>query len=131
MTMEAKFIIHTPEHTGKECCICCSSLEGLDDIVLACNHEFHYDCISQWYEKTINGKHDFADSSLRECPYCRKSGGYLPYVNGKKYNKHIHGYLQKVSTNSSVSKCHAFTKVGNPCKKSGNYNGFCFIHRKK
>ena len=64
------------------CKICYDVLKPQDNIsLLKCKHKFHYECILMTY-KTLKGK--------RQCPYCRKDGGYLDLYPGKAPTKYIH-----------------------------------------
>ena len=76
------------------CNICSQPLLPDDTIKLQCHHEYHYECIKAWYKKTMENVHGSASSKSRECPYCRKSGGYLPLREGDQYMKDIHSPKQ-------------------------------------
>ena len=42
-----------------ECIICLNSIDSVEMITLQCNHNFHRDCIEQWFSKK------------QSCPTCR------------------------------------------------------------
>ena len=110
------------EDLGKELCMICGDIlhNGNDRIhKLKCNHEFHLDCIYNSYKFSFSTK-------KRECPYCRKEGGYLPLktedmVPLKNINKE---YKQKITNSCSILKkkyvvkeiCKGITKCGQNCK---------------
>ncbi len=70
------------------CNICCEEItDPTHKVVLACNpkHIFCYDCIFEWYKKSI-GSSTYSGSisysvengvNDRKCPICRKDGGFL------------------------------------------------------
>ena len=65
------------------CGICLDYFSSITDtiITLKCKHRFCYQCI---YESYINSK------EKRQCPYCRKNGGYLPLPESATPTKYIH-----------------------------------------
>ncbi len=106
---------------------------------LKCSHEFHLDCIYNSY-KYSNGK------KKRECPYCRKDGGYLPLKTPEsKPIKHINKEFIQIEVNKknsdilsyckkkSIIICCGIKKNGEKCthKAYPNNDGFCRIHKKK
>lgn len=103
------------------CNIC---LIPLDDtkITLLCNHQYHYNCIKNWY-KTIVKDHSIFLSKTKICPYCRKNGGYLPKPENEIFDPDIHDVREK--------KCKAQLKKSNRlCSKNAVKNGYCNIHNK-
>jgi len=63
-----------------ECAICGDNLDNGEQVhILKCNHKFHLDCIYKQYIFSQSKK-------KRECPYCRKDGGFLPLksIDGAK-----------------------------------------------
>ena len=121
-------------HTNGDviCSICSEILSPDDTIKLQCNHEYHYECIRTWYRKTIDNNHGAASSKNRECPYCRKHGGYLPLKSS--YEKDIHSpkmARRSKKKNTKYSPCKATTKMGLQCKHQGNYDGYCYVHKKQ
>ena len=107
------------------CNICCTSLVNKDKTKLLCNHEYHYDCIYSWYEKTLT----LHRGNINKCPYCSQDGGYLPLPSGITYKKEIHGPVKPTNILNN-NCCKAYTKMGKPCKKKGHYEGYCKIHKK-
>ena len=47
---------------GEECVICLEDLVN-NIVLLSCRHEYHYDCIQQWFFK----------KKYLECPLCRRT----------------------------------------------------------
>jgi len=107
-----------------ECSICSLSF---DDTVcrLACNHTFHYECIYQWYKRTL----DAINIPKRECPYCRQDGGYLHLPDNNKFEEGIHDHSSH-KQNKQISRCKRTTLKGTKCKKNATSDtGFCHIHQ--
>lgn len=130
------------QQNDNNCGICSIKLIPEDTVRLDCHHEYHYECIYNWYKKTIQNTSCSSSSKRRECPYCRKPGGYLPIK--KEYEKEIHSpkyasknKITKISNpiiannnnNNNGDGCNALTKAGNPCKFKGHYDGYCHIHK--
>ena len=71
------------------CAVCHDTLEKEDDdiVTLNCNHKYHYNCIFAVYKDSVS-KNKY--KSYVNCPYCRKSGGYLPLKLGMIPIKGIH-----------------------------------------
>jgi len=122
------------------CNICSLELLSNDKIKLKCKHEYHYDCILNWYIKTVSSNNSNPSSSkIRECPYCRQVGGYLPMKLNTNYIKHIHApkysKFNKEDLNKMLKpkvKCKGITKTGNVCKLYAKEDGeYCHIHHKK
>lgn len=115
------------------CKICYDSLETQNNIsLLKCGHKFHYECIMLTY-KTLKGK--------RQCPYCRKDGGYLDLYPGKAPIKNIHKEYSDFKNGNLDSikfiegKCKFILKrgknVGNQCSFNIKTNqGYCARHHK-
>ena len=78
------------------CYICCETLE--DNIVtLKCGHSYHYDCIYLTYKANFNN--GISSKKKRECPYCRREGGFLDLKIGYMPYKGIHfRYLEYKET---------------------------------
>lgn len=51
------------EHDFQQCSICLELVKK-EPIKLPCNHQFHRDCINQWY-------HTFNQQNRNKCPICR------------------------------------------------------------
>lgn len=125
------------------CNICSLELKPDDTqiIKLECSHEYHYDCIYNWYKKTIEKIHCPSSSKNRECPYCREYGGYLPLLDGKKYEKDIHSPSDRNKSKLKVKKivdigiatvqCKGVTKKGTQCKIKfiKKDSDFCYRHK--
>lgn len=113
------------------CRMCYDILTPDDNIsLLTCGHKFHYDCILMTY-KTLKGK--------RQCPYCRKDGGYLDLYPGKAPTKYIHKEYSEYKNGNLDSikfiegKCKFILKrgknVGNQCSFNiKNDSGYCQRH---
>tara|TARA_B100000795_G_C22648934_1_gene379516 strand:+ start:162 stop:605 length:444 start_codon:yes stop_codon:yes gene_type:complete len=123
-----KIITELKEKIDK-CNICCSKMITGETIVkLLCKHYYHYECILENYRNST--------TMVRECPYCRSNGGWLPLLQNTKPELHIHQeYCSKVQ--DKKLKCPAklvsgYNK-GNKCGNSGykSYNGFCGTHKKQ
>lgn len=104
-----------------KCNICFMNIDPYNITTLKCSHEFHYSCIKDWYKVTLSHR---PNTIPRECPYCRKPGGYLPLREGDIYDKSIHTYVQS-------HRCKANTKMGQQCKHTTREGEYCHIHRKK
>ena len=122
-----KIIKESKEKVSK-CNICCGSMVKGDIIVkLLCGHYYHYDCILENYR---NSK-----KSVRECPYCRGDGGWLPLLEKMKPELHIHKeYSKKTSTKKLKCKAKLVSgyKKGKKCGNPGYecYGGYCGKHKK-
>lgn len=113
------------------CKICYDTLKPQDNIsLLKCKHKFHYECILMTY-KTLKGK--------RQCPYCRKDGGYLDLYPGKAPTKYIHKEYSDYKNGNLDSikfiegKCKFILKrgknVGNQCSFNiKTESGYCQRH---
>ncbi len=126
-----------------------------DVVKLNCQHEYHLDCIREWYKKTSQHQGGIFYNK-NECPYCRKPGGYLPFKEGDIYDKDIHSpsnapfkpikklilkpimkHIKKPKyvplSSASYGICNAITKQGTQCKMKphNNNDGYCHIHCKK
>ena len=140
----------TPEVIKEEyndCEICGMELDN--SVTLRCKHQFHYDCVFDWYVE-CQGKSASGSQShyaRRSCPYCRKDGGYLALPNKESgYIKGIHKPSHK-PRDKKVIKTKPTTKitVGTgqclgiakstkaKCKLAGKqqYSGYCSWHKKQ
>ena len=73
---------------GETCGICLEELADVDNVIkLKCSHIYCYDCILDSYS-THHKSHQ--KKKQRECPYCRKNGGYLPLPENTAPLKNIH-----------------------------------------
>lgn len=77
------------DKSTEQCPICCDNLEGKYELIeLPCCHKFHYDCIFESYKASaILNRYT---SKIRECPYCRTKGNYLPLKPGVVPLRGIH-----------------------------------------
>ena len=122
----------------EECAICGDNLDNGEQVhILKCNHKFHLDCIYKQYIFSQSHK-------KRECPYCRKDGGFLPLKNVdsgesiplRHINKEFVIYKKKSSTCKMGivhnDTCKGIRKDGTQClnKSYPGHCGFCRIHRK-
>jgi hypothetical protein len=91
------------------CMVCHDNLNN--EVKLKCGHKFHYDCIFSTY-KSNNNK--------RDCPYCRRDGGFLklkdgmiPFLNiHKEFKDYINGTFNLDSINYVEGKCKKILKTG-------------------
>ncbi len=131
VSIELEDIKTTINNNDGVCLICSITLSQEDSVRLQCKHEYHYECIRSWYKKIMENINSATSNKIRECPYCRKPGGYLPLIQGKNYEKDIHSpKIVRTSKVKKYSQCQGVTKMGLQCKHKGTYNGYCFIHNK-
>ena len=117
-----------------KCNICYETFEETKDetvVQLICGHPFHYDCILESYKTKLGRR--------RECPYCRKDGGWLPLLEGSKPVREIHQewkcHINKIIFNNVNKKfktkkgeevycpkgmCKGFKKA---CSRQKKFNG--------
>ena len=80
MSVSIKFNDHllsmNEDDQENECLVCYDQLTSENTTTLVCNHKFHYECIVKSYTMDTNKK--------KSCPYCRRTSGVLPIVNGVK-----------------------------------------------
>ena len=105
-------------------------------VKLKCGHVFHYECIYMTY------KSKQTNSKLRQCPLCRKDGGFLPLIPGQGPQKYIHLEYAKLKNNETINielipgKCKYILKTGKnagcQCKFGIKTDeGYCNMHYKK
>jgi hypothetical protein len=127
------------------CSICHTDFDEEEDLnfKLRCGHKFHLECIFIIYSNNLDSK-----KIIRQCPYCRKDGGYIRLDKNIIPIKHIHEeynvfqeYINNKDTEQFMKflndkKCIAILKSGknkgqqcnnNPlhdkyCKKHYNFN---------
>lgn len=136
--------INIQNEEEEKCFIC---YENLDDTatVLKCGHKFHYNCIFLTYKSNIKQNYQF---NGRECPYCRRDGGYLNlkvgYLPTKNINSEFSDWDNDLKNNNykcwekylNKDKCYYFLKTGKNAgkqcsrSKSGGID-FCKMHGKK
>jgi len=84
MSIMSKVIIDE----GETCGICLEDLIDVDNVIqLKCSHKYCYECIFNSYYTPYKS---FNKKKHRECPYCRKNGGYLPLPENTLPFKDIH-----------------------------------------
>ena len=128
----------TNEDNNTQLCNICSLTLVDNKVKLKCNHEYHYECILLWYKKTITNNYTQSITKPRECPYCRKTGGYLPINYDKKYIKFIHSPKYSKMSDEELKKllqprkqCKSLTSKKVQCKKNALYDKeYCHIHNK-
>ncbi len=114
-----------------KCNICSTDLHNGQNIVvkLLCRHEYHYDCIKPWYKLCAHpNPGQMARPKPRQCPYCRKSGGYLPLPDTDTFDKDLH----HPNTKKTYNRCGAeLTSKKGKCKNRGlpEYHGHCKRHK--
>ena len=126
--------------TDNLCLICMEEIDNTET-KLKCGHKYHYNCIAKAYS--------CYSSKLRECPYCRKDGGYLNLPQGEKYKKHIHKKIYsdvkskipiiKILTNKNKKKiklekkCICILKtglnIGKQCRNKAKFGEYCGLHK--
>ena len=123
-----------PIPISEKCLICLESFKETTDelaVQLICGHGFHYDCIMESYKMKTD--------RLRECPYCRKCGGYLPLLEGMSPMKNIHKEWKKLMDHKKYygawGQCKGICKNGDRCTSRAKYTvngqitGFCGRHK--
>jgi len=101
------------------CSICYCNLDKDNKIKLKCNHIYCYDCIYNWFKKTLNPLLNTKSTiNIRECPYCRTLCFILPCKEGYKliYN------VNTLYIFSKTTKCLAETKNNNFCTNIAKYD---------
>ena len=110
-----------------ECNICSLPLLVSEEIILACKHRFHHECILQSFIVS-NKKYPY-----RECPYCRCVTGFLPLRENDEAIKNIH---KEWSSTGLKKTCKAILSSGvNKGSKCSHYakincQGYCSRHFK-
>jgi len=106
---------------SENCFICGDNTKKKLFYTMNCNHCAHYECIMKSFSNS---------KGLNECPYCRKTHGLLPMVNGIKAPvRNIHYYtnnqLNNIINEYKPVKCKYTLKSG---KNKGNIcNSNCAI----
>jgi hypothetical protein len=122
-------------------------------IKLDCGHQFHYECITEWFkQKKIKNPYSSSGKNIRVCPYCREKSGYIELPENTFPIKHIHyeyKYIQDVINTDDHNKiieickpyfnpkyCFCILKTGpskgQQCRKyKSKGSDVCFIHKKK
>ena len=96
-----------------ECNICMERLEN-DVVTLKCGHRFHYKCIFNSFYNITNKKwtmsfyqcNNLSQNKARECPYCRKDGGFLPLkantIPVEKIHREYSEFKKMVKSNDTL-----------------------------
>jgi hypothetical protein len=120
-------------------------------ITLDCKHTYHYGCIIDWFNTQIKKKS--LESTIRKCPYCRKTTGHLKLLENMFPMKYIHKeyknieycLIHDVEQDKMLQVCSPYfnkkycstilktgTSKGQQCrKKKGKESIYCHIHKKK
>jgi hypothetical protein len=143
---------------NESCGICNDTMvEGNDIHILKCKHKYHLSCITKWFISFNKSSTHSNAPNKRECPYCRKDGGWIPLLQGQApiYNVHAEYVKEKpkktknnsanVTTNPPypivpgtinnnditihplTSFCKAITGTGNKCKNTAKFGSYCGI----
>ena len=107
----------------KECSICGEDDKFSIKHTLCCNHTFHYNCLFL----------TFKNMKTNRCPYCRKSGNYLPLLNGiKKTYINIHEMNDDFQNIPCSSLIQRGPNKDKPCGKNCHLGfNFCKMHLKR
>ena len=111
-------------------CNICHEILDNNIITLKCGHKYHHECIYQTFRhaklKIEKRKYNTLYlKEIRQCPYCREDGGYLPitdmptlpikYIH-KEYSDFINnirdGNQEGYSVYLNKDKCFAILKTG-------------------
>mgnify|MGYP000244599309 CR=1 FL=1 len=91
---KAKFILKPKKKfVNNSCCLISYQDFSENDydsnkvVQLKCGHQYYYDNIIESYKITNTSGRNYIGKRI--CPYCRKSGGYLPY-NGSQAIRGVH-----------------------------------------
>lgn len=100
------------ENEEEECSICGVDLNRGYCIKLSCNHTYHYECLMSSFIE-IKKCSSLKNKYRNRCPYCRKSCGELPLVNGlKKVIPLIHYKLSEEKPEYEERGCKGILKSG-------------------
>lgn len=128
---KAKFLTHKDHKSGNYCLISYADFKEEDYnnnnvVKLKCGHNYIYQHIIESYKITNCSGRNYIGKRI--CPYCRKSGGYLPY-NGSPAIRGVHNLnavkawrlktIENKKKNSGYKTCCATLVCGihrgNPC----------------
>ena len=132
--LDSNLKISNESTKGEECTICGDNLNNGDPLhELDCGHQYHIDCITEWFGnlEKLNKTTYKNYKQVRECPYCRKSGGWLPLQEGCKPIKGVHKEYEIFKKKLTICGAPFSTKKGT-CQNMGRsiYGGYCGIHKK-
>lgn len=117
----------------EECTICGDNLSNENITTLQCGHKYHTDCIIHWFKSlgTLSKTSYKNYSKPRQCPYCRKDGGWLTLKEDEKPIKGIHKEYEIHAKKLTVCGAPYSTKKGNCTNRALScYGGYCGIHKK-
>ena len=125
-----------PKLDNDSCGICALPMDAIEKTTIKCNHNFHYNCIKEWYLKISIGQ--LANIKKQECPYCRGNGGFLTLKDGELPLKDVHKEYISITkpkygySSYNYTTCSATVEHGakEPCTAYGFYNGLCRYHMK-
>ena len=147
MTSVSELASHMEKHSIADdnieyCGICTDALDNSKKVQLSCNHSYCYQCIYDWFQtrNSTSVQHYSNYGKPRECPYCRKDGGWLPLKDGYTPLKNIHKeYVPLQKSKKKYYSCKYIecgaplkTKPGKTCINGGKscYGNYCGIHKK-
>ena len=132
------------EKEAEECPICYESIS--DKVTLKCGHNFNYNCILESYKSNLISNNLSYTYNRRECPYCRRDGGYLPlkenmipiqYIHKEysEYKKYIdNNNLENLRKFINPNMCHKILErginKGKQCSKKKCNEYYCKVHSK-
>jgi hypothetical protein len=98
-TTEAKQPEITEPETAEveECSICLDDL-AKDIAVLKCNHLFHYECINNWRNNTLN----ISNGENTKCPYCKSPINIVDVKNQSKSYLNLSSVIQQVDMDTVI-----------------------------
>jgi hypothetical protein len=108
------------ENKENECCGICNDtmILGNDVHTLKCKHKYHLSCITKWFTSLNKSSEHSNSPNKRECPYCRKNGGWLPLLAGQTPICNVHLEYDKQPSEA---------KLKPKPKKIGAKNKFLYV----
>ena len=117
----------TLENNSKITCMICHEDDVRENMIkLNCGHLFHYNCIFNWYKKTVTT----FKYKERECAFCGECNDYLPLKDNVAYENIHYEYGKEGYVSISLFRCQAITKKGLQCKNRKRYGEYCGLHYK-
>ena len=119
-----------------KCNICSDKINEGEIVALKCNvqkHIFCYDCISDWFDESMNNKIYKYQIIKNMCPICRKNGGKIPYLDKKKESKMNKNIYYDIKDGININCGHYIKKTNKICYNVGKkeYNYKCGKHKDK